>query len=132
MAMDDRASRLKGAGQRKVNDGGRARLVKADKKTPIGKLAELKSSAGIVVPEIKKVVLAQHARNAERTARRSNSIFPSEMARSEWCPRSTYYRMYGLPEPSSSYSFGLDNVFAEGNAIHEKWQGWLAKTGHLW
>lgn len=117
--------------QTKPDIGGR-RLVKADKKTPIGKIAELKASTGIVIPEIKKVLLAHHERNTARTSRRSNTIFPSEMARSEWCPRSTYYRMSGMPDPASTYSFGLDNVFSEGNAIHAKWQGWLAETGHLW
>lgn len=130
--MDDGRASPKRAGQRKINEGGRRRLTKIDKTSDIAKAADVKSSANIVLPEIKKVLLDQHARNAERTNRRSNTIFPSEMARSEWCPRATYYRMSGLPDPSSSYSFGLDNVFSEGNAIHAKWQRWLAETGHLW
>lgn len=120
------------ARQKKADVGGRARLTKVDPKTTIGKLAKLKSSTAIVVPEVKKVILAQHERNATRTSRRSNTIFPSEMARSEWCPRATYYRMSGLPEPATQNSFGLDNVFSEGNRIHAKWQGWLAETGNLW
>lgn len=113
-------------------DGGRSRLTKIDPKTTMGKLAKLKSSTAIVVPEVKKVILEQHERNNKRTARRSNTIFPSEMARSEWCPRSTYYRMSGMPDPSSEISFSLDNVFQEGNRIHSKWQNWLAQTGLLW
>ena len=54
------------------------------------------------------------------------------MAKTDWCPRATYYRMSGLPEQPGKFSFSLQNVFAEGNAIHEKWQGWLADTGKLW
>lgn len=130
--MDNRKGSLDRARQRKADTGGRPRVTKLDKTTNIGKLAELKSSSNIVLPEVKKVVLAQHERNANRTSRRSSSIFPSEMARSEWCPRATYYRMSGLPEPSTSNSFSLDNVFSEGNRIHSKWQEWLAETGLLW
>jgi hypothetical protein len=125
--------RIEGAGQKRASkgDGGRRRITKEDGK--IAKIAELKSSASLVLPEVKKVLLKKHDANRERTARRSNNIFPSEMARSDWCPRATYYRMSGLPEPASSnFSFSLDNVFSEGNRIHEKWQGWLAETGDLW
>jgi hypothetical protein len=113
-------------------DRGRSRLAKSDKKSPIAQLAKIKSSTGIVIPEVKKVILAQHEKNASRASRRSNTIYPSEMARSEWCPRATYYRMSGMPEPATSNSFSLDNVFSEGNRIHSKWQGWLAETGLLW
>jgi len=131
MAMDERRRRLKGSGQKSASTGSRARVVKSEK-GPFQKAASIKSSTGIVIPLVKKVILDQHAANSARTSRRSNTIFPSEMARSEWCPRATYYRMSGLPEPASSNSFALDNVFSEGNRIHSKWQGWLAKTGDLW
>lgn len=40
--------------------------------------------------------------------------------------------MLGRPDPASSSSFTLENVFAEGNRIHAKWQNWLADTGYLW
>lgn len=40
--------------------------------------------------------------------------------------------MSGHSEPASSTSFTLENVFAEGNSIHAKWQNWLADTGYLW
>jgi len=136
MAAPNRARSVKGPESRRVAKGtgkgtGRKRLTKSD--GPIAKLAEIKSSANLVIPEVKKVLLAKHELNKQRTALRHNNIFPSEMARSEWCPRATYYRMSGLPEPSdSSVSFSLENVFAEGNRIHEKWQSWLAETGDLW
>jgi hypothetical protein len=95
----------------------------------ISAYASLKSSAGIVIPEVRKVLL-----NKEKNPHnhRTNVIFPSEMARAEWCPRATYYRMTGCPEPASNPSFTLSNVFAEGNRIHSKWQGWMADTGLLW
>lgn len=116
--------------KRKTDDGGRRRINKFD-----GKLADysaIKSSSGIVIPEVKKVLLDRKKIDRERASHRTNIIYPSEMARSEWCPRATYYRMSGLPEPSGRSSFTLENVFAEGNAIHTKWQSWLSETGKLW
>lgn len=118
--------------QAKTDSGGRPRLTKPDKKSPIGQLAQIKASSNIVIPEVKKILLEQKAHNAGKMIHRSNVIFPSEMARSEWCARATYYRMSGRPEPASTPSFSLENVFSEGNRIHSKWQGWLAQTGNLW
>jgi hypothetical protein len=132
MDMADRRTSTGGTRQKKAGTGGRRRVEKSDGKN-FTALVKEKSSSSLVLPAIKEILLAEHQRNSERSARRSNSIFPSEMARSEWCPRATYYRMSGLPEQSpSSFSFGLDNVFSEGNRIHSKWQGWMAKTGDLW
>lgn len=121
---------VKQSAKRKPDAGGRRRITKFD-----GKLADysaIKSSSGIVIPEVKKVLLDRKRIERERSSHRTNIIYPSEMARSEWCPRATYYRMSGLPEPTGRNSFTLENVFAEGNAIHSKWQSWLAETGKLW
>lgn len=95
-------------------------------------MSAIKSSTGIVLPEVRTVVLRRHSENKEKNVHRTSVIYPSEMARSDWCPKATYYRMSGLPDKSSSPSFTLENVFAEGNAIHSKWQRWLADTGKLW
>lgn len=88
----------------------------------------LKSASGIVIPEVKKVLLDRQKK--EPSIRRG--MYPSEMASSDWCPRATYYRMSGLPEPPSNNSFQLENVFAHGNQVHSKWQDWLSDTGKLW
>lgn len=131
VGMADRKTSPGGPG-RKEATGGRRRVTKDDGKN-FAALVKERASASLVLPVIKEVLLADHARNSERSARRSNSIFPSEMARSEWCPRATYYRMSGMPEKTSpSFSFGLDNVFSEGNRIHSKWQDWMSRTGDLW
>lgn len=110
--------------------GTRRRVEKKD-----GKLADyshIKAATGIVVPEVKKVLLDRKRIEAERSVHRTGIIYPSEMAKSNWCPRATYYRMSGRPQPEGSTSFALENVFAEGNAIHAKWQRWMADTGLLW
>lgn len=126
--MAERERRLKGSSERAVTFGGRRRLTKQDGK--IATLANLKSQKGVVIPEVKKVQLKR--RKNDKGVHRTSIIYPSEMARSDWCPRATYFRMSGYPEPESSTSFTLENVFAEGNAIHSKWQSWLSDTGLLW
>lgn len=128
MAMDERTRRL---GKIKENKTAPPRR-RIEKGGEFADYSEIKSMTGMVLPEIRKVLLAKHHANSEKTRRRSNVVYPSEMARAEWCPRATYFRMSGLPEPSGRYSFTLENVFAEGNRIHSKWQNWMADTGLLW
>jgi CRISPR/Cas system-associated exonuclease Cas4 (RecB family) len=57
------------------------------------------------------------------------------MAKKDWCPRQTFYRL-AATEPSDpharKFSFQLENIFGEGNEIHEKWQTWLWDMGRLW
>lgn len=66
--------------------------------------------------------------------RRTDILHPSEMAKSDWCHRSNYYRLVSrsLPGEGKGHGFVLENIFAEGNFIHEKWQLWLRQSGKLW
>jgi hypothetical protein len=125
--MDERRKRTGLSARRVADSGGRRRITKSDGK--FADYSKLKSSAGIVIPEVKKVVLD---RQRKPHSHRTGIIYPSEMAKSDWCPRATYWRMSGRSEPLSKASFSLENVFAEGNAIHDKWQSWLSDTGLLW
>lgn len=102
------------------------RLTKDDGRA--SKYAMLKAAPGVVIPEVKKVLLDRQ--KSQPSIRRG--MYPSEMASSDWCPRATFYRMSGRPEPPSNNSFQLENVFAHGNQVHSKWQDWLSDTGKLW
>ena len=130
MAMVQRTRRPKGIETERVTSTGRRRITKLDGK--LSDYASIKSSTGVVLPAVRKVLLDRRKQNAERSLHRTSIIYPSEMARADWCPRATYYRMSGRPNPESSSSFTLENIFAEGNAIHTKWQNWLSDTGLLW
>lgn len=115
---------------RRTEDNSRRRVTKSD-----GRLADyssLRTATGIVIPEVKKVLLDRKRQDDEVTAHRHNVIYPSEMAKNDWCPRATYYRMTSGHLPKSQSSFTLENVFNEGNMIHNKWQGWMSATGLLW
>lgn len=85
-----------------------------------------------MIPEVKKIMLDRERMDKKRSSHRTHIIYPSEMSRSDWCMRATYYRMTGCPLPESKSSFTMENVFAQGNAIHDKWQNWLSETGKLW
>ena len=111
-------------------DSTKRRITKVD-----GKLADyssLKTATGIVIPEVKRVLLDRVKQDDQVTKHRHNIIYPSEMAKADWCPRATYYRMIGKEIPPTKSSFTLENVFNEGNMIHNKWQNWMSSTGKLW
>ena len=68
--------------------------------------------------------------NVEKSMERDKlHLHPSEICKRDWCPRSSYYRILGLPEPAESFTLQRLNVFAEGNLIHQKWQDWLTEAG---
>jgi hypothetical protein len=76
---------------------------------------------------------------AKPSTRRQDVIHPSEMAKTGWCPRSTYERIAACREasdpflkPSEYIGVQLLNIFDEGHYIHDKWQKRLRAMGDLW
>ena len=56
------------------------------------------------------------------------------MAKKDWCGRHDYYRIIDTPVEKTSKanpSFRMENVFAEGHAIHGKYQQWMWELGIL-
>lgn len=73
------------------------------------------------------------------SGRRQDIIHPSEVAKTGWCPKSTYLRIercraLGDPywKPSETHGVQLLNIFDEGHYIHDKWQKRLDRMGDLW
>lgn len=79
---------------------------------------------------MKSVLQSRHGK--PDPGRRQDVLHPSEMCKKDWCTRGTYLRLSGASPAPGSFSFTLQNIFAEGNFIHEKWQAWLARSGKLW
>jgi CRISPR/Cas system-associated exonuclease Cas4 (RecB family) len=100
---------------------------------PTGKmaaLAETKKSNSVLLGDIHAHLLAQHEKPSDR---RQDIIHPSEMAKADWCPRQTYYRLAGVsPEKGRAFNAQLEAIFEEGHGIHAKWQKWLQQMGRLW
>lgn len=73
-------------------------------------------------------------REAMNSDRDMSYLHPSDMAKTDFCNRWAYYTVTGTEasDAASNPSFQLQNIFAEGHAIHDKWQGWLSRMGVLW
>lgn len=71
---------------------------------------------------------------AQDHSRRQDIIHPSEMAKTDVCPRSIVYRISGVEATDAKDPNGhhLETIFQEGHDIHLKWQTWLQEMGRLW
>jgi hypothetical protein len=66
-------------------------------------------------------------------SRRTDVLHPSEMVASDWCHRASYFQLQGEePISNRTNTLRLASVFAEGHAIHAKWQTWLHQMGVLY
>lgn len=78
------------------------------------------------------VVLAQASveNNQHNEKRDTKYLHPSDICKRDWCPRSSMYKMFGVDgEIKKQHGFITLNIFATGHMIHNKWQGWLERSG---
>jgi CRISPR/Cas system-associated exonuclease Cas4 (RecB family) len=78
------------------------------------------------------IVSAQAAvENNQHTKKRDTKyLHPSEICKRDWCPRSSMYKILGEVETKEKqHGFTTLNIFATGHLIHNKWQGWLERSG---
>lgn len=103
-----------------------------------GRMAEhAKQGRGtLLVGDIQAHMLKEYAKPSTR---RQDIIHPSEMAKTGWCPQSTYLRIKAAREADNPYlkasefvGVQLLNIFDEGHSIHDKWQKRLRDMGDLW
>lgn len=95
----------------------------------LGDFMKIRAKRGLLLPELEKVVLAEAGDDEDR---RQDVIHVSEMSKPDWCPLSTYYRIAGWTMPDERFSMTLENIYEEGNTIHDKWQNRMRKTGQLY
>lgn len=119
------------AGRGNSGTGGRGRGVKL--KGTLAELARARGSYWDVLSDLSQVVAEKYY---APTLRRQDVIHPSEMAKADWCPRQTYYRIVavkaGMTVAKEEFNFRQEGIFATGHAIHGKWQDWLRLTGDLY
>lgn len=98
-----------------------------------GKLAErnkARKSAGVVLPAVKDRMLKDYEAGEDR---RWDIIHPSALShQSTFCPRATYLCITEGRAVSEKFDFVRENIFAEGNSIHAKWQARLRRSVPLW
>lgn len=94
------------------------------------------SKGTILLGDIQAHMLKEYSKPSTR---RQDIIHPSEMAKQNWCPRATYYRIKTCRDSNNPYlkpdekiGVQLLNIFDEGHLIHDKWQKRLWKMGKLW
>lgn len=93
-----------------------------------------KSSNGLLLPQVERHVMRSMKGDPRPDDHSLHHMHPSDMAKVDWCGRHDYYRITDTPVGKVSKanpSFRMNNVFAEGHAIHGKWQTWLWEMGVL-
>jgi rubrerythrin len=85
-----------------------------------------------LIGKIQEDLLSQHGDEGDRDM---TMLHPSEMAKADWCPRQSYYRLAKV-EPDSgakedAFSWVLENVFNEGHDSHTKWQARVNNLNRL-
>lgn len=107
---------------------------------PVGKMArfaDARKNNNDLLADCERLLLreAEQPQQQNGGLRRNDVIHPSEMAKSNWCPRSTYLRILAtregrLPEVTPHH-FQLENIFEEGHEYHRKWQDRFWRMGRL-
>lgn len=101
------------------------------KLTPALKVrAEVRKQNSVLLGDIQAHVVKQVAQGD--ADRRTDIIHPSEMAKTDWCPRATCYRILGHLPADEAIGYGTASIFETGNTAHTKWQRWLAQMGRLY
>ena len=57
--------------------------------------------------------------------RPTNILHPSEIIKSNWCIRESWFLLRGAEKKKEPIGFRLRNIFETGHDIHNKWQRWL-------
>ena len=98
-----------------------------------GKLAErskARNKPGVVLPAVQDGMLKDFGLEEDR---RWDIVHPSELSHQErFCPRAVFLRITEGPLVTEKFDFVRENIFAEGNSIHDKWQARLRKYTDLW
>lgn len=94
-------------------------------------LIESKKSNYLLLGDIQQYIVKK---DQQDNSRRQDIIHPSEMAKEDWCPRQTAYRIQGVTPTNKGEVFGhrMLTIFEEGNDIHTKWQSLLIEMGRMW
>lgn len=63
--------------------------------------------------------------------RRTDVLHPSEITKSTWCIRESWFLLNGAEKPPEFIGMQLQSIFDVGHAIHGKWQRWLEQMDVL-
>jgi len=95
--------------------------------TDLQKYLDSKKVPTRLIGEVERHLLKQ-----PRDKRRTDVLHPSEIIKSDWCHRYSYYLLTGGEPKTEKPSLRLQNIFDEGHAIHAKWQNRFNDMGVLY
>lgn len=95
----------------------------------MAELAKIRTGTGELLPMLKEQMLLDTAVPDDRAA---DVLHVSDLVHNGTCYRAVTARMLGLPLPEEPFSFQRENIFAEGNTIHRKWQHRMRRTRKLY
>lgn len=84
---------------------------------------------GRILPLVEQHLVRKAIADAEH--RDTKFLHPSQICKKDWCPRSSWYTITTGEKAQEPLRFNRLNIFAEGHAIHAKWQEWMAGAGLL-
>jgi hypothetical protein len=105
------------------------------KPSALKRLKDTYKSQDLLLPSLERHVMRSMNGSGRPDDHSRYHMHPSDMAKKDWCGRHDYYRITDTPVEKVSKanpSFRMENVFAEGHAIHGKYQQWLWEMGVLW
>lgn len=95
--------------------------------TDLQKYLDTKKIPTRLIGEVERHILKQ-----ARPDRSTTVLHPSEIIKSDWCHRYSYYLLTGGEPKTEKPSLRLQNIFDEGHAIHHKWQKRFQDMGVLY
>ncbi len=88
--------------------------------------AKNKAHPGIILPKVKDHMLMTFGPDEFRDP---TVVHPSELAKPDWCPLACYLRITTGTWPDEEFDHVRENIFAEGNDIHTRWQDRMRAAG---
>lgn len=80
-----------------------------------------------VLPSLERFVLSMPS-----DPRRTDVLHPSEMSKTDWCHRASYFLLSGAQAEVKSYGFKTKMIFETGHRMHAMWQDMFYKHGTLY
>jgi hypothetical protein len=75
--------------------------------------------------------IERHLMRRPEGDRSTTVLHPSEIIKSDFCHRYSYYLLNGGKKKSQKPGLRLQSIFDEGHAIHHKWQNWFREMDVL-
>ena len=95
--------------------------------TDLQRFLDAKKTSTRLLGDVERYILKR-----PREKRRTDVLHPSEIIKSDWCMRYSYYLLNGGEPKIEKPGLRLQNIFDEGHAIHHKWQKRFQEMGVLY